>query len=196
MRIFYDTEFLERGPHFPVSLISIGMVREDGAELYYVNAAAPWAEIEAHPWLRDNVLPHLPRDEVHWANTSGGEWRPDYSRRDIVESPKNIAHAVADFCYHSYGQTRESTRLYGYYADYDHVVLSQLFGTMLDLPDHMPMYTRDFKQINDMLRPGYQLPQQESGEHDALNDARWLYEQFVALQSALVGSQVGKLVDL
>lgn len=191
MRIFYDTEFLEQGSRSPISLISIGMVREDGAELYRVNAAAPWSEIEAHPWLRDNVLPHLPRDHGHTE-----EWRPDYRLRPLVDSPKNIAQAVADFCYHSYGQTRESTRLYAYFADYDHVVLSQLFGTMMDLPDHMPMYTRDFKQINDMLRPGYELPQQESGEHDALNDARWLRDQFEALQHTLIGSRVGELVDL
>jgi hypothetical protein len=179
MRIAYDTEFLERGAGKPISLISIGMVREDGAELYYVNAAAPWAEIEAHPWLRDNVLPHLPRDEGHTE-----EWRPDYRRRDIVESPKNIANAVADFCYHSYGQLRESTELWADYGAYDHVVLAQLFGTMLDLPDHMPMYTNDLQQAARML--GSTLPPQTSSEHDALNDARWVMEALEYLQDGRV----------
>lgn len=193
MRVFYDTEFLERGPHHPISLISIGMVREDGAELYRVNAAAPWAEIEAHPWLRDNVLPHLPRDP-NWDERS--MWTPDYSQRPLVDSPKNIANAVADFCYHSYGQTRESTQLWGYYADYDHVVLSQLFGTMLDLPDHMPMYTRDLKQLVDHIMPGWEMPQQQGDEHHALADARWVRDRFEQVQHTLIGSQVGKLVYL
>lgn len=178
MWIAYDTEFIERGAYHPISLISIGMVREDGAELYRVNAAAPWDAIEADPWLRDNVLPHLPRDEGHTE-----EWRPDYSRRDIVDSPKNIANAVADFCYHSYGQTRESTKLYAYYADYDHVVLSQLFGRMSDLPEHMPMFTHDLKQVSTML--GIALKEQKADEHNALADARWVAERLGDVQELL-----------
>ena len=35
MKIFYDTEFIENGR--TIELISIGMVAEDGRELYLVN---------------------------------------------------------------------------------------------------------------------------------------------------------------
>lgn len=188
MKVFYDTEFLERGSAYPVELISIGMVREDGEELYRVNAAAPWAEIEAHPWLRDNVLPHLPRDEEHIQ-----EWRPDYSQRPLVDSPKNIANAVAAFCTPEDG---DATELWGYYADYDHVVLAQLFGTMLDLPSHMPMFTHDLKQLVDTVMRGWKMPKQQGDEHHALADARWVRDRVKEIERTLIGSQVGKLIWL
>jgi hypothetical protein len=62
--------------------------------------------------------------------------------------------------------------LWGYYADYDHVVFCQLFGTMMDLPDGFPMFTMDLKQWQVQLG-NPELPKQESGEHNALEDAKW-----------------------
>ena len=62
--------------------------------------------------------------------------------------------------------------IWAYYADYDWVVFCQLFGTMMDLPDGFPMYCRDLKQECDRLG-NPDLPLQESGEHNALVDARW-----------------------
>ena len=34
MKYFLDTEFSERGPMWPIQLISIGIVAEDGREFY------------------------------------------------------------------------------------------------------------------------------------------------------------------
>jgi hypothetical protein len=34
MNFFLDAEFIERGRHFPIELISLGIVAEDGRELY------------------------------------------------------------------------------------------------------------------------------------------------------------------
>lgn len=36
--------------------------------------------------------------------------------------------------------------LYGYYSAYDHVLLSWIFGKMIDLPKSFPMFTIDLKQ--------------------------------------------------
>jgi hypothetical protein len=61
---------------------------------------------------------------------------------------------------------------WGFYADYDWVVLCQLFGAMVDLPKGWPMYCRDLKQWADELgNPA--LPEQGKGEHHALADAKW-----------------------
>ena len=38
---------------------------------------------------------------------------------------------------------------YAYYADYDWVVFCKIFGRMIDLPKHFPMYCRDLKQTLD-----------------------------------------------
>lgn len=190
MRVFYDTEFHETGIKRPIEFISIGMVRDDGSEYYAISAVVKWWAAYANEWLRNNVLTQLPGKVKSFGN-GGGTFEPDWST-GLFKPPAQIAQEVADFCVPKDG---DDTCLYAYYADYDHVVVAQLFGTMLDLPTHMPMYTRDFKQINDMLRPGYKLSN-PIGEHNALNDARWLRDEFVALERSLVGSKVGKLVDL
>jgi hypothetical protein len=119
MKIWFDTEFIEDGR--TIDLISIGMVREDGAEYY-----AEFAECDlskASDWVRQNVLPNL----------VGGE-----KKRYV------IAEEVRRFI-------GENPQIWGYYADYDWVALCQLYGTMMDLPKGFPMYCRDIKQWCDAL---------------------------------------------
>lgn len=140
MRIWFDTEFIEDGK--TIDLISIGLVRDDGAELYHENGACRLGR--ASPWVKENVIPHL---------THAGVGRKMIAR-DIIE----FAGPRPEF--------------WGYYADYDWVVLCQLFGTMMDLPKGWPMYCRDIKQLCDSLG-NPRLPEQGKGEHHALADARW-----------------------
>lgn len=55
-RIFFDTEFIEDGR--TIDLISIGMVREDGARYYAISTE--FNARKASQWVKDNVLIHLP----------------------------------------------------------------------------------------------------------------------------------------
>jgi hypothetical protein len=144
MKYFLDTEFIESGPLHPLILLSIGIVADDGRELYAVNKEANLAL--ANDWVRDNVLPHLGPHEKMLAVT--------------------IARLVRDFV------VDDKPEFWGYYADYDWVVFCQLFGTMVHLPKGWPMYCRDIKQLCDSLG-NPKLPAQDSHEHNALNDARW-----------------------
>lgn len=151
MRYFFDTEFIEDGK--TIDLLSIGIVAEDGREFYLENSEADWSK--ANEWVRDNVLPHLKRDDRDWPGVS-------VSRTDI-------AQAIQRFCDPSdYGKPE----FWAYFADYDWVVFCQLFGRMIDLPKGFPMYCRDLKQVADMLGD-IRLPKQDHSEHDALADARW-----------------------
>lgn len=51
------------------------------------------------------------------------------------------------------------------------MVLCQLFGPMIDLPDGIPMWTNDLRQ--EVARLGDpRMPEQEHGAHNALADAR------------------------
>jgi hypothetical protein len=143
MRFFLDTEFIESGPHRPIELISLGMVADDGRELYVENWECPWNE--ANEWVKANVLPHLK------------------GPRMTLASIKTI---LLDFV----GQ--EKPEFWGYYADYDWVVFCQIFGNMTDLPKGWPMFCRDLKQLA-MDKGNPKLPEQESAEHNALNDALW-----------------------
>jgi len=66
---------------------------------------------------------------------------------------------------------------YGYYCDYDWVVLCQLFGRMIDLPKGFPMYCLDLKQMMYERNLSKEWKQRVCpdpvGEHDALVDAKW-----------------------
>ena len=145
MRYWFDTEFIEDGK--TIDLISIGIVSEDDRKLYMISSE--FKERKANDWVRDNVLSHLPLPE-----------------HKIRYSKKNIAEEVEKFI------GNDKPEIWAYYADYDWVVLCQLFGTMMDLPRGWPMYCRDIKQWCDQLG-NPKLPEQEFAKHHALNDAEW-----------------------
>lgn len=126
-----------------IDLISIGMVSEVGATLYLENRDCDHSR--ASDWVKANVLPHLTGRAGHNAAGIG-----QIIRKWAGEKPE----------------------FWGYYADYDWVVLCQLFGTMMDLPKGWPMYCRDIKQLCDSLG-NPKLPEQGKGEHHALADAQW-----------------------
>lgn len=162
MRYWFDTEFIEDGK--TIDLISIGIVAEDGRELYRQNVEA---ELDrAHPWVVDNVFPHL-----HGLVIQGAVTRfPSLTYRNGLSiSRADIAKDLRGFCDpDEYGKPE----FWAYYADYDWVVLCQLFGTMMDLPEGWPKWCRDIKQLCDNLG-NPKLPKQGDSEHHALADARW-----------------------
>src|SRR5258708_33864740 len=64
MRYFIDTEFVEDG--HTIDLISIGIVCEDGRELYM--QSAEFDAEKASDWVKENVLSHLVL--CPWANAT------------------------------------------------------------------------------------------------------------------------------
>lgn len=139
MRIWFDTEFQDRGGS--LDFISIGLVRDDGATYYAENSAIEPGSLSL--WLRENVVPKLT-----------GE------RKDRAE----IAADLRAFC-------RDDPEFWAYFASHDWVVLCSIFGGMMQLPTHWPMYCNDLMWIT---QGRYRLPKQETPEHNALNDALWL----------------------
>jgi hypothetical protein len=156
VRIWYDTEFHNRGHLFPVEAISIGMVREDGEE-YYAVFADGW-DLEAaalNPWLAENVLPHLPPRK---------EWVPR----------ERVAEEISLFIRDARRADGQTPQLWAYYAGYDHVVYQQLYGRMEELPQWLPMFSYDL--IVECKRRAIrrsEYPPQPENQHDALADARW-----------------------
>lgn len=147
MKYFIDTEFHEDGR--TIDLISIGIVSEDGREYYAVNGECNFERIETDPncgWLRENVM--------QWVD------------RSHTSSRERIKADVMDFI------GDDKPEFWGYYADYDWVVFCQLFGRMIDLPKHFPMFCHDIKQFCNS-RGNPKLPAQHDYEHHALADAKW-----------------------
>jgi hypothetical protein len=164
VKYWLDTEFLEDGK--TIDLMSIGIVAEDGRE-YYAQVIQPLDFNERlTPWLRENVLPHM----------TAFDWKDRSTiRTDVLAFCDREQHGKPEF--------------WGYYADYDWVVLCQLFGTMMDLPKGWPMYCRDIKQwCDDLGNPT--LPEQGKGEHHALADARWNRKAWKFLSSCATRANV------
>lgn len=172
MKYFLDTEFIEDGK--TIDLISIGMVCEDGRELYLQNLECEFEK--ASDWVVENVFPGLT------------DFKLDIVEFQTLAFRKRIFKPIVptQLDYHSVWQFRNSIaeriknwiahdtdpEFWGYYADYDWVVFCQLFGKMINLPRSFPKYCKDIKQLCvDLGNP--KLPEQTSGEHNALEDARW-----------------------
>jgi hypothetical protein len=145
MHYWYDTEFVADG--HTIDLISIGIVAEDGRE-YYAQNAEFFQYGKPTQWILKNVIPHL---DNRW------------TERATIK-----AEILSFLNPEKYGKPE----MWGYYSAYDHVAFCQLFGTMMDLPEGYPMYTRDIKQWCVSLGDP-RLPEQGKGEHHALADARW-----------------------
>jgi hypothetical protein len=144
MKYFLDTEFIENGRQQPLTLISIGMVDEHGRAFYAVSSEFDPAE--ANDWVKEHVLPQI-------------EGFP----QSTVEE---IAAGLREFV------GKDTPEFWGYYADYDWVILAQIFGRMIDLPKGWPMFCRDIKQLA-MEWGNPRLPKQTEKEHNALADAQW-----------------------
>lgn len=178
-RVFYDCEFLEDGS--TIDLISIGLVAEDGREYYAVQQRSwrEWRKVYRHDWLRENVMPSLPRihgDRRLQVSVRKNPLALDFYAREM-KPREQIRDEVRDFIL----ATGPDVELWADYGAYDHVALCQLFGRMIDLPDGVPMWTHDFQQEWERLgRPV--MPDQASGLHNALSDARHLKAKHYCLQ--------------
>jgi hypothetical protein len=182
VKIFYDTEFIEDGR--TIDLISIALVADDDREYYAVASDAPWERIRKHDWLMRNVVPQLPVSgrtslDAYLANHPNSHPRPsvDFVGPDLssalVKPRWVIANEVRDFILGADPSGAvPHIELWADWGAYDHVVLCQLWGSMVNLPEGIPMWTHDLRQEIERLGVAKEVPQQPDREHNALEDAR------------------------
>lgn len=173
-RYFYDTEFLEDGS--TIELISIGIIDDAGRELYLVNADAPRDRIVTDQWLLSNVWAQLPVIDCGHGCGCVAAGLPRVGHLDTADArvmPKEkIRVEVEAFL-------TGRVELWADTCAYDHVVLAQLWGKMIDLPGKVPWHTNDIQTL--ALLSGVDrrsLPSIETGEHHALADAREVKARF------------------
>lgn len=173
MRYWLDTEFIDTGE--AINLISIGIVAEDGREIYLQHSdfIVSWASA----WVKERVFPHLsvcPNDaenpeRLNSRHIGVGECQLEKCPWRTREEMEGEVRAFLDI--DKYGKPE----LHGWCAGYDFVVFCQIFGSMMDLPDGWPHYIKDFQQILDERGiTDDQLPEQGEGLHNALADAQHL----------------------
>lgn len=174
MKVFYDFEFLEDYHH--IDPISVGMVREDGQELYIVFDDFNTLAVAKRKWLMENVMPYIGHEEVTSHITGTGQPVKDLVITDDARMSKRLARKrILDFVDDIWPE------FWAWYGAYDHVALCSLFGTMIDLPNKFPMFTRDIRQLWEAQgRP--EFPKQERGLHNALDDARQNVVRYQFLQ--------------
>lgn len=182
-RFFYDTEFMEEPGS--IELISIGVVGEgancvrkyaDPADagvpcFYACNISANLCQ--ANDWVMGNVIPLLPPKD-----DDSAIWMPK----------EEIGEQLLWFLKPS---KKDPVELWGYYSAYDHVLLSWLFGRMIDMPDGMPMFTMDIKQYAVMLGNPI-LPRHGGKVHNALDDAMWTRDAYLFLGSWILGHGIAE----
>lgn len=168
MKYFFDTEFYDNGNR--IAPISLGMVCEDGRQLYieWDNAANVCRESQ---WLLENVYPHLYLQPGKLL--SGDMLQSATVSREAAQS--EILKFVAPY---------SKPEFWAYFAAYDWVVLSQIYGGMLNLPGRFPHHCMDLQQWWKQLGfPDDVKPPKPTDAHNALADALWNQEFYNALEA-------------
>lgn len=142
--ICYDCEFIEDGS--TIDLISIGAVDKSGSEFYAI--CDSFDQSRSSDWVRTNVLAKLPP-------RTDPAWMSRIQLRDRL---------------HIWLTQNGPIELWADYGAYDHVALAQLWGTMMDLPAGVPMFTHELMQYWESV--GRPAKPEQIDEHDALADAR------------------------
>lgn len=191
MNYYLDQEFIEgfkkpwfgKRRHF-IDLISIGIVAEDGRELYLISKEYNYND--ADDWVKQNVIHPLYIETVH------GDARNIYHVHDFHKffgkSNKGIVKELQEFilgeidetkchcgerdtCYYCNMQLEirgdDNIIFYADYASYDWVLLCSLFGRMINLPDGFPMFCKDLEQYKDDIAD--KLVSQGVGTHSVGN---------------------------
>jgi hypothetical protein len=179
MRYFIDTEFEENGR--TIIPISLGIVAEDGRELYLINreymqsyhdGEPYWWKDESSvltPWLCENVCDKISQKDIDRYGQDYEAWGPIV--HDFISNKGKI-------------RSRNAVELWGYYAAYDHVTLAQIWGPMIALPEPIPMFTHEIMQ----LKKKQPYPDRPSSlpEHNALYDAKYqklLWEEWTGVNN-------------
>lgn len=201
-RFFMDCEFIDTGSS--IDLISIGIVCEDGRELYL--QSVEFDPDKASPWVEEHVLhsllvcPRLSGNVRGLYAHEGGQCTFTNPARGVtgLHGVKMSGHLIGDHADCPW-RTREQIRneirhffnsekieLWGWCGSYDHVALCQLFGTMMDVPSQFPHYIKDLQYVLDEHGiSDDELPQQEGTVHNALEDARHIKKIWESLHRPL-----------
>lgn len=151
MKYFIDWEFFEDGK--TIEPISLGIVSEDKRELY-LEFEYDKEIVSADQWMLENVIPYLDGN---------------------ITSKEDARIKILEFI------GSDKPEFWAYYADYDWVVLCQLFGRMIDLPKGWPKFCMDLQQYYIQIGEPDVKPANDEFEHHALADARWNKKLFERL---------------
>lgn len=133
MKIFFDTEFT--GLHKDTTLISIGLVDENGRTFY--GEFSDYDDLQCDKWIRNNVIKHLKWSiELceNFANIYENSWEAfgdkEYIKTVLQDwlSKYDTVELVSDVCH------------------YDMVLFIDIFGGAFDIPKNVNPACHDINQ--------------------------------------------------
>lgn len=121
MKIFFDTEFT--GLHKNTTLISIGLVSEDGRTFYA--EFTDYDEAQLNDWLKENVIKNLHLD--NWLRHNG-----NYDDMKVRGNKEDIQTKLRDWL-----NQFDSVEMWSDCLAYDWVLFNDIFGTAFDIPEQV-----------------------------------------------------------
>lgn len=118
MKIFFDTEFT--GLHQKTTLISIGLVSEDGREFYAELTDYDTGQVDE--WIRENVINHL------FGAVQTSFFDGEFSFGDKTTVKASLEKWLSQF---------EQVEMWSDCLSYDWVLFCQLFGHTFNIPKNV-----------------------------------------------------------
>ena len=180
MKVFFDTEFT--GLHQRTTLISIGMVSEDGHTFY--GQLTDYDESQVDEWIKKNVLAHL--------------WYGDHSQAqepDFIGTRGQMAGYIEQWLLQW-----DHVEMWSDVYAYDWMLFCNLWGHAFKIPPivyYIPFDLATFLAANgvdpDISREEYgRMADVKGQKHNALWDARVIASCYTR---AVIDSQLRSLTD-
>ncbi len=134
MKLFFDTEFT--GLHNDTTLISIGIIAENGQKFYA--EFADYDESQCDDWIKENVLKHTILGGNDALAARLGE---DSNTTVILGSKADIRYELDEWL-----KQFDSVQFVSDVCHYDFVLLIDIFGTAFDLPKNVLAVCYDINQ--------------------------------------------------
>lgn len=123
MRVFFDTEFT--GLHQNTTLISIGLVDEDGATFYAEFTDYDRSQVDS--WLQINVIDNLILDDSVFLDID-----TETNSTNVKAGSEFIAHSLKEWL-----SKYDSVEMWSDCLAYDWVLFCNLFGDAHNIPDNV-----------------------------------------------------------
>ena len=137
-KIYFDTEFT--GLHKDTTLISIGMITEDGRKFYA--EFDDYDKTQVNDWIQENVIDNLLYDN------NMKVWKIDIDKNDtfVYGSKNDIKDALIDWL-----SSYDKVQFVSDVCHYDFVLLIDIFGGAFDLPNKISPCCIDLNTMISML---------------------------------------------
>lgn len=169
MKVFFDTEFT--GLHQNTTLISIGMISEEGSKFYYeLNDYDP---TQIDTWLQENVMNNLAVNGAKVDITYPG-----------LGNTQEVVKALKDYLC-----SWDEVEMWSDCLSYDWVLFNQLFGHAFNIPKNVYYIPFDICTLMKIKGVDPDINREEfagieGAKHNALHDAKVIkacYERLMSM---------------